>query len=98
MSDWLRAGLAAAVLLGLAALLVLVAHPGGPSVQLGWYAGLLPCSIVAALFGSLVEGLFSHGQRIAYLGLTPVFSFLCYFIFAFIMVKVVRAAGWAKKD
>jgi hypothetical protein len=97
MSNWLRAGLAAAVLLGLAALLVFVVHPGGPSAQVGWYAGLLPGSIVAALLGSLVEGLLPHGQRIAYIGLTLVFSFLWYFIIAFIVVKVVRAAGQAKK-
>jgi len=97
MSDWLRAALAAAVLLGMAALLVFVVHAGGPSAQVGWYAGLLPGLVVAALLGIVVEGLFPHGQWIAYIGLTLVFSFLWYFIIAYIVLKVVRAAGQAKK-
>lgn len=95
LGDWAWALIAAVVLLGAAALVVFVLHPGGS--QVGWYAGLLPGSIVAALLGSLVEGVLPHAQQIAYIGLTLVFSFLWYFIIAYIVVKVVRAAGEAKK-
>lgn len=97
IDDWLRACLAAAVLLGAAALLVFLAHPGGSPVQVGWYTGLLPGSVVAALLGGFVQDLFPHAQRIAYFSLMLVISFLWYFVIAYIVLKIVRAASQAKK-
>lgn len=94
LADWAWAFIAAIVLLGAAAVVVFILHPGGS--QVGWYAGLLPGSIVAALLGSLVESILPHAQRAAYLGITLVVSFLCYFIAAFIVVKIVRAVGGQK--
>jgi len=94
--DWAWACIAAAVLLGAAALLVFVIHPGGPQGQVGWYAGLLPGSVVAAVLGGIVQDVLPQAQRAAYLCVSLVFSFLWYFAIAYIVIKIVRAAG-AKK-
>jgi len=44
-----------------------------------------------------VQDLVPQAQRLAYLALTLVFSFLWYFLLAYIVIKVVRAAAGAKK-
>ena len=96
LGDWAWACIAATVLLGAAALLVFVIHPGGQQGQVGWYAGLLPGSTVGAVLVSFVQDFIPHAQRIAYLCISLVFSFLWYFAIAYIVIKIVRAAG-AKK-
>lgn len=97
LADWAWACIAAAVLLGAAALIVFVLHPGGAQGQVGWYAGLLPGSIVAAMLIGVVQGLMPHAQRAGYMALLLFFSFLWYFVIALVAIKVVRLAVGAKK-
>jgi len=95
IADWAWAFVAAIVLLAAAAIVVFVLHPGGS--QVGWYAGLLPGSIVAALLGDFVQNLAPHFQRTIYMAETLAISFLCYFLVAFIVIKIVRAAASPRK-
>ena len=97
LGDSAKAVIAALILLGAAAVLVFVIHPGGSHGQVGWYAGLLPGSVVATFLMDFVQDLVPQAQRLAYLALTLVFSFLWYFLLAYIVIKVVRAAAGAKK-
>lgn len=97
LGDWAWASFAAVVLLGAAAVVVFVLHPGGAQGQTGWYAGLLPGSIVGAMLVGVVQDLMPHAQRTAYLCFLTVFSFLWYFVIAYIVIKIGRLAAGAKK-
>lgn len=93
LRDWMWASVAAAVGLGIAALTVWVFHPG----QVGWYAGLLPGSIVGTLLAGAIETYLPRAQAIVYLLSLVVFSFLWYLVIAFLVVKIVRAFALARK-
>lgn len=95
--DWAWACIAAALLLGVAAFVVFVVHPGGPQGQVAWYGALLPGSFVGVVVLSYIQGFIPHAQRIAYLCLMVLFSFLWYFLIAYIVIKIVRMAAGAKK-
>jgi len=87
--------IAAAVLLGLASLVVFVIHPGGS--QVGWYTALLPGSLVSAMLMGVFQSAMPNAQRIAYLCSTLVLSFVWYLLIAYIVVKAVRSAGGPKR-
>lgn len=89
--------IAAAVLLGIAALVVFVIHPGASQGQVGWYAALLPGSIVGAMPVSVVQNHMPQAQSIVYLLSLVVFSFLWYLAMALVVTKIVRAFVLARK-
>lgn len=97
LGDWAWASIAAVVLLGAAAVIVFVLHPGGTPGQTVPYAGLLPGSIVGAMLMGVAQDLMPHAQRAAYLCFLIVFSFLWYFVIAYIVMKIGRLAAGAKK-
>lgn len=97
VGDWAWAFVAAVLLLGAAAFTVFMLHPGGAQAQAGWYAGLLPGSIVAAMFTGVIQDVMPHAQRAGFMALLLVFSFLWYFVIAYIVIKVVRLAAGARK-
>lgn len=97
VGDWTWACITAAVLLGLAALIVFVVHPGGAQRQVAWYGGLLPGSFAGVLLLSYIQDYIPHAQRVAYLGMTMLFSFLWYLLIAYVVIKLGRLVAGAKK-
>jgi uncharacterized membrane protein YfcA len=95
--DWLWASIAAALMLAVAALTVFFIHPGTQQEQVVWYAGLLPGSIVGAMLSSTVQSSVPWAQRIVYQLSLIVFSFLWYWVIAFVVVKIVRGLRLARK-
>jgi hypothetical protein len=95
--DWMWASIAAALMLAVAALTVFFIHPGTRPEQVVWYAGLLPGSIVGAMLSSTVESSVPRAQWIVYQLSLIVFSFLWYWVIAFVVVKIVRALRLARK-
>jgi hypothetical protein len=84
--DWLYAGVSASVLLGIAAIIILVIHPGGFEGQIGWFFLLLPGAYVAA-------GMAGHGPLSASVSPWPIIfvaSFLWYFVITYAAIKVYR--------
>jgi len=97
LGDWAWACIVAIVLLGAAAAIVFLLHPGTGQGQIGWTAGLLPGSLVGAMLLGVVQDLMPHAQRAGYLAVTIVFSFLWYFLIAYVVVKISRTAAGAGK-
>jgi len=97
MGDWAWALSAAIVLLGAAAAVIFLLHPGGAQGQMAWTTGLLPGSIVGAMLLGVVQDLMPHAQRAGYLAVTVVFSFLWYFLIAYVVIKIATAAAAARK-
>jgi len=93
--DWIWALVVAALLLGIAALIVLVMHPDGG--QVGWYTGLLPGSIAGAILAGAVQSDLPRAQSLVYLLSLIAVSFLWYVVIGFIVVKIVRAFALARK-
>jgi hypothetical protein len=62
MPDWKYASIAALILLGLAAFIVFVIHPGGFEGQIAWLFGLLPGAFLGSLIASPLARIapFSH--------------------------------------
>jgi len=91
--DWFTALIAAVLMLGAALLIVFGLHPGGSQAQVGWYAGLLPGSIV----GAMLTGIAPQAQRSVYLSSLAIFSFLWYFVIAYVVVRLVRGLARPRK-
>jgi hypothetical protein len=95
--NWLWAGIAAALMLAVAALTVFVIHPGARQEQVVWYAGLLPGSIVGVMLSPTVPSFMPRAQWVVYQFSLIVFSFLWYWVIALVVVKIVRALRLARK-
>lgn len=93
MSDWKYAFIAAFILLGIAAFVVFVIHPGGFEGQIGWFFGLLPGAFVAATVGHRWAGMTPLWSFIAFWPLILCTSFLWYFAISYAVIKTYRLAS-----
>jgi hypothetical protein len=90
MSEPKYAGMAALVLSGAAALIVLVIHPGGFEGQIGWAFGLLPGAIVGAAVADRVYKIAPVLESITYWSLTLGAGLLWYFVLSYFVIKTYR--------
>ena len=91
--DWKWACIAAICLLGIAAFVVFVIHPGGFEGQGVWFFLLLPGSIPASL---LSDGVYKQALSVEpaiYWALTIIFNYAWYWVIGYSMTKIFRAAA-----
>jgi hypothetical protein len=92
--DWKWACIAASCLLGIAAFVVFVIHPGGFEGQVGWFFVLLPGSIPTAWLSDLVYKLAPSADRVVYWVLFISFNLGWYWGISYAIIKIFRAGGW----
>jgi hypothetical protein len=93
MSDSIYAGITALMLLGAAAFIAFVVHPGGFEGSVGWLFGLLPGALLAAI---LVAPLAKSSPSFSSGLLWPLIlwiSFLWYFAVSYALIKSYRLAS-----
>lgn len=96
-SDWSRACLAAAVLLGVAALAVFKI-PHGFEEGVAWYLILLPGAFFAAALSGFIAWIIPGDHSFVFGGLVVCFNFIWYFLICFACIKVYRIVSRALKD
>jgi hypothetical protein len=96
-SDWSRSCLAAAALLGLAALAVFKI-PHGFEEQVGWYLILLPGAFFAAAISDSIARIIPRDNSFVFGGLLVCFNFIWYLLICFTGIKVYRIISGAPKD
>ena len=96
-SDWKWACIAALGLLGVAAFIVFVIHPGEFEGQVGWFFGLLPGVFPAAVFSDFVYKIAPRAWPIANWSLIIGLSFLWYFTISYAVIKTCRFFARALK-
>jgi uncharacterized membrane protein len=87
-SDWKLACIPALGLLGIAAFILFVIHPGGFEGQIGWFLGLLPGAMLAAIAADQVHT--PTLEPIVYWGCLIGVSFLWYFVISYVAIKIGR--------
>lgn len=96
-SDWSRSCIAAAGLLGLAALAVFgISH--GFEEQVGWYLILLPGAFFAAAISDFITRIVPRDNSIVFYGLLVCFNFIWYFLICYTGIKFYRFVSGAAKD
>jgi len=90
LSDWKSACITAFALLGIAAFIVFVIHPGGFEGQIGWFFGLLPGAVVGAALSGHTHHLTPVLESIAAWGSIVCVSFLWYFVVSYTVIKTCR--------
>jgi hypothetical protein len=96
-SDWSRSCLAAAVLLGLAALAVFKI-PHGFEEQVGWYLILLPGAFFAPAISDFIARIIPRDHSFVFGGLLVCFNFIWYLLICFTCIKVYRIISGVPKD
>ena len=96
-SDWGRSCLAAAVLLGLAALAVFKI-PHGFEEGVAWYLILLPGAFFAAALSGFLTWAVRWNDSFVFGALVVCFNFIWYFLICFACIKVYRFTSGASKD
>ena len=96
-SDWSRSCLAAAGLLGLAALAVFKI-PHGFEEGVAWYLILLPGAFFAAGLSDFLGRLIPRDHSFVFGGLLVCFNFIWYFLICFTCIKTYRIISGAPKD
>jgi uncharacterized membrane protein len=93
LPDWKSASIAALALLGIAAFVVFVIHPGGFEGQIGWFFGLLPGAAVGAVVSDRVYRVYRVTpvlEPLAEWGSIVCVSFLWYFVISYGVIKAFR--------
>src|SRR5258708_24169064 len=90
MSDWKWACIAAVCLLGMAAFVVFVIHPGGFEGQGAWFLVLLLGSIPAMLLSEGVYKLVPSVEPVIYWTLIIVFNYGWYLGISYLMIRIFR--------
>jgi len=90
LSDWKSAFITAFVLLGIAAFIVFVIHPGGFEGQIGWFFGLLPGAIVGAAVSGRIHHVTPVLEPFAFWGSIVGVSLLWYFAVSYAVIKSCR--------
>src|SRR5258708_32819515 len=96
-SDWSRSCIAAAGLLGLAALAVF-GFSHGFEEQVGWYLILLPGAFFAAAISDFITRIAPRDNSFVFYGLLVCFNFIWYFLICFIGVKIYRVISGTPKN
>ena len=96
-SDWGRSCVAAAGLLGVAALAVFKI-PHGFEEGVGWYLILLPGAFFAAGLSDFLARGIPRANSLVFGSLVVCFNFIWYFLLCFIFLKVYRFFSGALKD
>jgi hypothetical protein len=94
ISDRTWACIAAASLLGIAAFIIFVIHPGGFEGQRVWLFALLPGTIPAMFLSDIVSRLAHRAEPVIYDALIAIFNFAWYWGISFVVIKIFRAGGW----
>jgi hypothetical protein len=94
ISDWKWACIAAICLLGIAAFVIFVIHPGGFEGQVGWFFLLLPGALPAQMFSNLVYKLAPSVEPVADWVLFISFNLAWYWGISFAIIKIFRAGRW----
>lgn len=89
-SDWKWACVAALGLLGIAAFIVFVLHPGGFEGQVGWFFGVLPGAIPAEFLSDYAFKVVPRAERIVYWTLVFGINFLWHFVLSYAVIKFGR--------
>ncbi len=92
ISDWKWACVAAPGLVGLAACVMFVVHPGGFETQIGWFLVLLPGAFAGYPLSDHVHRLVPRAEPIVFWTLIVGLSFLWYWGISYSMIKIFRAA------
>jgi hypothetical protein len=92
--DWKWACIAASCLLGIAALVVFVIHPGGFEGQGIWYLLLLPGSLPALVLSDQVYKFAPSVEPVINWVLIISFNFGWYWGISYAFIKIFRAGGW----
>ena len=89
-SDWKWACLTALVLLGSAAFVIFVIHPGGFEGQIGWFIALFPGAIAGLKLSEHFYRTVPWLEPIALWTPTVNISFLWYFVISYMVIKACR--------
>jgi hypothetical protein len=84
-------------LLGLAAFVIFVIHPGGFDEQVGWYFALFPGSIPALFLSALISKLAPRVETITYCAAITIFNFGWYWGISYAAIRIFRAGGGTTK-
>jgi hypothetical protein len=90
LPDWFLALLAAIALLGCAALVLFLVHPGGFEGQVGWFLALMPGAILGLPFADRVYRISPGAERFALWGTIIPISLLWYFAVSFAAIAAYR--------
>jgi hypothetical protein len=90
LPDWIWALLAALSLLGCAALILFLVHPGGFEGQVGWFLALMPGAILGLPFADRVYRIAPGAERFALWGTIIPISLLWYFAISYAAIAAYR--------
>src|SRR5579862_9880641 len=94
IANWKWACIPAAILTGLAMLVVFGFHPGGFESQGVWLLLLLPGTLAAYPLSDLSYRFASHAEPVIFWVFVIGFNFLWYWAISFIAIKILRTASW----
>ena len=94
ISDRKWACIDAVCLLGVAAFIVFVIHPGGFEGQGAWLFILLPGTIPAMLVSDFVYKHAPQAEPVIYGGLIVIFNFVWYWAISYAIIGSFRKGGW----
>ena len=94
IANWKGACISAAILTGLAMLVVFGFHPGGFESQGAWLLLLLPGTLAAYPLSDLSYRFASHAEPVIFWVLVIGFNFLWYWAISFIAIKILRTTSW----
>jgi hypothetical protein len=89
-SDWKCAILVALLLMGGAAFIMFVIHPGGFEGQIGWFIALFPGAIASMPLSDWVSKSAPWAERLALWIPTISISFRWYFVISYTVIKAYR--------
>jgi len=90
LADWMWAFVAAFGLLGAAAFIVFVIHPGGFEGQIGWFVALMPGAIFGLPLADHVFKVAPGAERVALWSSVVAITFLWYFAISYAAIKSYR--------
>lgn len=96
-ANWMWAFAAALGLLGAAAFIIFVIHPGGFEGQIGWLIALMPGAIVGLPLADRVFKVAPRAERVALWSSVLGITFIWYFAISYAAVKAYRLFARASK-
>lgn len=91
VEDWKWACIAAAILTGLAMLVVFAFHPGGFETQGAWLLALLPATLATYPLSDYVDKAAPHAEPVVSWTSVARFNFLWYWLVSYVVLKIRRA-------